>query len=71
MTAPIETSSTESNRRSVDLAAPDTLTRLVTAIVGVVVALTFLFGFVRHEVLCFEWRWKTFAFGLSQRADCS
>jgi hypothetical protein len=43
----------------------------VTVIVGAVVALTFLFGFVRHEALCFEWRWKTFAFGLSQRADCS
>jgi hypothetical protein len=30
----------------------------VTVIVGVVVALTFLFGFVRREALCFERRCK-------------
>jgi len=42
---PISTSSTESNGRSVDLVGPDGSTRLVTGIVGVVVALTFLFGF--------------------------
>ncbi|WP_239309739.1 MULTISPECIES: hypothetical protein [unclassified Frankia] len=45
MTARTSTSSTESNRRSVDLAVPDSSIRLVTVIVGVVVALTFLFGF--------------------------
>ncbi|WP_198535963.1 hypothetical protein [Pseudofrankia saprophytica] len=50
---------------------PDGSARLVTVVVGVVVALTFLFGFVRHEALCFEWGWKTFAFSLSQQVDCS
>ncbi|ONH55468.1 hypothetical protein CcI49_28520 [Frankia sp. CcI49] len=45
MTAPLVTSSTESNRRSAYLAVPDTSTRLVTLIVAMVVALTFLFGF--------------------------
>ncbi|MBL7500969.1 hypothetical protein I6A84_02325 [Frankia sp. CNm7] len=45
MTAPTSTSSIESNRRSVDLVGPDGSTRLVTVIVGVVVTLTFLFGF--------------------------
>lgn len=45
MTAPTSTSSTESNRRSADLAVPDASARLVSVIVGVVVALTFLFGF--------------------------
>jgi len=37
---------------------PDASTRLVTVIVGVLVALTFLFGFgnvVRHEVAQSEW----------------
>nr|WP_007507549.1 IS1380 family transposase [Pseudofrankia saprophytica] len=32
---------------------------------------TFKKGFVRHEALCFEWGWKTFAFSLSQQVDCS
>jgi len=45
VSAPTVTSSTESNRRSVDLVVPGASTRLVTVIVGVVVALTFLFGF--------------------------
>ncbi|MBL7490722.1 hypothetical protein I6A60_07580 [Frankia sp. AgB1.9] len=45
MTVPTSTSSTESNRRSADLAVPDASARLVSVIVGVVVALTFLFGF--------------------------
>ncbi|KLL09764.1 hypothetical protein [Protofrankia coriariae] len=39
------TSTSGSNRRSVDLAVPETPARLVTVIVGIVVALTFLFGF--------------------------
>ncbi|WP_131770566.1 hypothetical protein, partial [Candidatus Protofrankia californiensis] len=45
MTAPTGTSSTESNKCSQNLAVPDPSARLVTMIVGVVVALTFLFGF--------------------------
>ena len=44
MTAPLTTSFTESNRRSVDLAVPDASARLVTVIVSVVVMLTFLHG---------------------------
>ncbi len=58
MTTTTGTSSNGSNTRSADLVAPDTSARLVTAIVGVVVALTFLFGFgnvVRHEVAQSEW----------------
>jgi len=45
VTAPASTSSTESNTRSVDLAVSDGPVRLVTVIVGAVVALTFLFAF--------------------------
>ncbi|KLL09512.1 hypothetical protein FrCorBMG51_24415, partial [Protofrankia coriariae] len=45
MTAPTRTSSVESNGCSESRVVPDTSTRLVTVIVGVVVALTFLFGF--------------------------
>jgi hypothetical protein len=45
VTAPISTSSIESNGRSEPLAVPDASARLVTGIVGVVVALTFCFGF--------------------------
>ncbi len=39
------TSSTSSNTRSAHLAGPDASVRLVTTIVGIVVGLTFLFGF--------------------------
>ncbi|MCM3920135.1 hypothetical protein ND748_00290 [Frankia sp. AiPs1] len=45
MTAAIGTSSFESNKRSESRVVLDGSTRLVTMIVGVVVALTFLFGF--------------------------
>jgi hypothetical protein len=65
------TSSAGSNTRSVNLVGPEPTVRLVTTIVGIVVGPTFLFGFVCHEALCFEWRWKTFTFGLSQQVDCS
>jgi hypothetical protein len=41
---PTVISSTESNIRSADLVVPDASARLMTVIVGVVVALTFLFG---------------------------
>lgn len=40
-----ETSFNGSNKRSEDLAVPETTVTLVTAIVGIVVGLTFLFGF--------------------------
>ncbi len=39
------TSSTEPNTRSAHLVVPDAPVRLVTVIVGIVVGLTFLFGF--------------------------
>ncbi len=45
MTAQPPTSRTESNARSAHLAGPDAPVRLVTAIVGIVVGLTFLFAF--------------------------
>jgi len=45
MSTPTGTSSTGSNKRSAYLAVPDTSARLVAVILGVVVALTFLFGF--------------------------
>ncbi|WP_322755351.1 hypothetical protein [Frankia sp. Cas3] len=45
MSAGSTTSSTESNTRSAHLVVPDAAVRLVTVIVGIVVGLTFLFGF--------------------------
>lgn len=45
MSADLATSSSESNTRSAHLAAPETPVRLVTMMVGIVVGLTFLFGF--------------------------
>ncbi len=45
MSTQLATSSTESNTRSAGLVGPDAAVRLVTAIVGIVVGLTFLFAF--------------------------
>lgn len=45
MSAELATSSTDSNTRSEHLAGPEASVRLVTVMVGIVVGLTFLFGF--------------------------